>query len=144
MPLGQLTKRGMARLTKLSRVQTDGGWLVDILSTDAVCSRFGQLTVFTLGRGAVRANHYHRQKHEWDMVLRGECRVRTEETRSRQRHEYRLRARTPSVLAIPPLEAHAFQNVGQTEAWVIVYMDRKYDPKDADTYPYQVIPPGSA
>ncbi|NPA90719.1 MAG: cupin domain-containing protein [Chloroflexi bacterium] len=102
---------------------------------------FGEIYISWAAPGAVKANHYHRETHEWFCLLLGEIELVLEDPETGERRVLHLRAEDPKVVMVPPGIAHAFRNVGNGEAHLLAYADRPYDAAHPDTIPYQVIRP---
>ena len=115
------------------------GRVFEILHPEHVgVAGFGQVYVFTVTPGQTKGDHYHTRKTEWFCVLSGEGVLDLCERSTGTRESIPMSGEVPSVVRIPPGDAHAMRNVGQTELVVVAYITEPFSPANPDTFPYQV------
>jgi UDP-2-acetamido-2,6-beta-L-arabino-hexul-4-ose reductase len=130
----------VAFISRIARPDARGWFLKVIYGNEAhVPTGTGEVYVVTALPGQVRGNHYHPEASEWFTVISGTaqlylCDVATGETQQRT-----LDTVQPVTVYVPAGVAHAFKNPEDAvePAWLVVYADRAYDPKD--TVPYELI-----
>jgi len=110
------------------------GWLAEVVKSE----RAGQVFVSTSAPGVVRGNHWHEQKVERFVVLRGEAAIRLRRVGGEEVHEYRPPPDRPTVVTIPPGYTHNLENVGDDELLVLFWANEVFDPERPDTIPEEV------
>jgi hypothetical protein len=88
----------------------------------------------TMTPGAIMGNHYHKQTLVFYFLTRGCAQVRTLHTQTGERSEFLLRANEGVLLK--PDESHAITYLEESD--FLLLKSRRYDPADADTYPFPV------
>ncbi|MBI5148222.1 WxcM-like domain-containing protein [Candidatus Pacearchaeota archaeon] len=89
----------------------------------------------TFHPGMVRGNHYHLEKIEW-IIAPEESRIEIilEDIKTKTRRKFILD--NLERLTIGPGVAHAFKNIGDVKAIMIVQRSKEYNP--ADDYHYEL------
>lgn len=122
------------------------GFLVDFLKGDELPVEnrsLGQIYFVTFeSPAAIRGNHYHTEKNEWFVVIRGKIRMVVKDLETGETAERILDGEHDEYerIYIPQKTIHAFQNLGDT-AMMINYADKPYHMDDPDTHPYVLIKP---
>lgn len=89
--------------------------------------------------GAVRGNHYHKNKHEYFFVIQGKCLIVVEDIEKHEKEELLVEDKDNIIVDMEPNKAHAMKNVGDNELILLALVNEILDQKNPDTYPYQVI-----
>lgn len=89
--------------------------------------------------GVVRGNHYHTQKTEWFYIIQGTCRMVKENIKTKKREEIIIKADDNLIIFMKPLQAHAFENIGNDEMILLAFINEPLDKKNPDTIGYKVI-----
>jgi dTDP-4-dehydrorhamnose 3,5-epimerase len=139
--MGNDMKNKISRRT-LDRKVDHRGWLVKILMRQHLESNtdFGEIYITTATPGNVKGNHYHRETTEWFCVLAGTARLVTQDTNTGETDELIMSADEPSVVTVPPVIAHAFENIGDDNMMLLAYADVPYDASSPDEVKFEVIP----
>jgi len=124
---------------KLPKVSDNRGWLTEILSSEA-----GQKIVnihYSYSKpGAIRGNHYHKNKTELLCVTFGKGRLVLEENVTKERKELSLNGELPVLVEIPPEVAHAIENNDPNiPMHLLVIQKGESASTDSDTYRRQII-----
>ncbi|HLC59848.1 MAG TPA: dTDP-4-dehydrorhamnose 3,5-epimerase family protein [Candidatus Nanoarchaeia archaeon] len=116
------------------------GWLAEIFRPEDVNNTMnGQVTITTAHPGIVKANHYHKKMNEWYCVIKGKMHLVLKDMKSGEKKEIMLSEDDLKIIKISPGLAHGFRNVGDDMLFVLMYIDRPFDPNDPDTFPEVVI-----
>lgn len=117
------------------------GRVVELLRREELpVTEFGQIYISTVKPGKVKANHFHKEKHEWICVIRGEGLVVLKDIEEDDnRREYVLSGGKPATIYVPPYIAHGIKNLGKEEMTLVIYSTRPYDRSDPDTFPLKVL-----
>lgn len=91
---------------------------------------FGQVSLNVIKPGEIKGGHYHFRKTERFFIIKGEVSAKLDGLNGFK--DVRLTA--GDYIDIAPLVKHSFLNVGQDDAYMIIYCDEAYSPDDADTY----------
>ena len=123
----------------------EGGWLLKAVRgeyTDG--APFGEIYVVGALPGAVRGNHYHPKTTEWFVVVRGQARLLVADPANpdTDRRQIAMGGADHVCVKIPPMVAHAVENVGAGEMLLLALADRPYDPDDTDTLPCEIAGAG--
>lgn len=89
--------------------------------------------------GIVRGNHYHEHKIEWFCIIKGTCRLVTEDIKTKRREETIIHDTDDILFRAEPFVAHAMENVGKGEMIFLGFVNEVLDKKNPDTYSYKVI-----
>jgi len=82
--------------------------------------------------GQTRANHVHRAQTEVLCVVGGRFRVVVRDLSSGEQAECVFDASEPVKITMLPGVAHAFENVGDSDAHILGYSDRRFDASDIE------------
>ena len=125
---------------KLVKHVDNRGWLAEIFRPDDVNKTMkGQITVTTAYPGIVKANHYHKKMNEWYCVIKGKMHLISKDMKTGEKKEMTLSDDDLRIIRIAPGIAHGFKNTGDDMLFVLMYIDRPFDPNDTDTFPEVVI-----
>ena len=91
---------------------------------------FGQVSLNVIKPGETKGGHYHFRKTERFFIIKGEVLARLDGLNGSKD----VRLTVGDYIDIPPLVKHSFINVGQEDAYMIIYCDEAYSPDDTDTY----------
>ena len=127
--------------TKKLVKHVDGrGWLAEIFRPSDVNNTMnGQVTVTTAHPGIVKANHYHKKMNEWYCVIQGKMHLVLKDMKTGEKKDVILSEDDLKIIKISPGVAHGFKNVGDGMLFVLMYIDRPFDPNDTDTFIEVVI-----
>ncbi len=123
------------------KVHTDNrGWLAEIFRPqDTNNTMKGQVTITTAHPGIVKANHYHKRKHELYCVIKGEMKLVLKDMNTGKSEEHLLTEDKLQIVMIPPNVAHGFKNTGNQMMHLLMYIDEPFDSNDPDIFPETVI-----
>ena len=93
-----------------------------------------QCFVSTTKPGVIRGNHYHKEKIERFIVLKGNAKVSIRKKHHNDTVEYLVNGDIPSYIDIPTLHTHNIENIGDSEMLVLFWAHQLYDPNEPDTY----------
>lgn len=128
----------MLNKTKLRRYTDNRGYLVE--NTDPEILKESKHFLYTTtAPGIVRGNHYHEHKIEWFCIIKGTCRLVTEDIKTKRREETIINDTDDILFRTEPFVAHAMENIGDTEMIFLGFVNEMLDRKNPDTYPYKVI-----
>jgi UDP-2-acetamido-2,6-beta-L-arabino-hexul-4-ose reductase len=89
--------------------------------------------------GAVRGNHYHKEKQEFFFVIQGKCEIAIKDLKSEQSESIIVSDKDNLLVSVEPNKAHAIKNVGKNELILLALVNKPLDQNNPDTYPYKVI-----
>lgn len=116
------------------------GWLAEIFRPEDVNKTMnGQVTITTAHPGVVKANHYHKRKHEWYCVIKGKMKLVLKDIKTGKKEEMILSENELKIVKIGPNIAHGLKNIGNEMLWLLMYIDETFDKDDPDTYTEIVI-----
>ena len=84
--------------------------------------------------GVTRGNHYHKEKIERFVVLKGKAKISIRRKFLNEVVEYFVNGETPSYIDIPTLCTHNIENIGDTEMIVLFWAHQLFDVNNPDTY----------
>lgn len=91
---------------------------------------FGQVSLNVIKPGEKKGGHYHFRKTERFFIIKGEVLAELDGLNGSKD----VRLTVGDYIDVAPLVKHSFINVGQEDAYMIIYCDEAYSPDDADTY----------
>lgn len=91
---------------------------------------FGQVSLNVIKPGETKGGHYHFRKTERFFIIKGEVLAKLD----RLNGSKDVRLTVGDYIDVAPLVKHSFMNVGQEDAYMIIYCDEAYSPDAADTY----------
>jgi len=97
-----------------------------------------QCFVSTTKPGITRGNHYHHEKIERFVVLKGKGKISLRRKYQDEIVEYIVDGAFPSYVDIPTLHTHNIENVGDSEMLVLFWSHQLYDSSNPDTYVEEV------
>lgn len=103
------------------------GVIKDLLQDETI----NAVTIITFTKGAVRANHYHKETYQWNYVLSGAIKIITQ-LEGGEKVET-LMNKGDFVLTVPN-ESHALTAVVQSELLVLTKGPRGGDKYENDTF----------
>lgn len=122
-------------IKKLDVKKDARGWLAEIIHPEDVGDpNFGQIHITVVNPGKVRGNHYHKKRTEWFSVIKGKGTLFLKNMTNGEEKKIAMGLEDLSVIKIPPMYFHSFENTGQDEMYLLVYGDSKFDSNDPDTY----------
>lgn len=90
----------------------------------------GQVSLNVIKPGETKGGHYHFRKTERFFIIKGEVLAKLDGLNGSKD----VRLTVGDYIDVAPLVKHSFINVGQDDAYMIIYCDEAYSPGDADTY----------
>lgn len=132
------------KITKATKRRDKRGFLVDFLKQEELTAsdkRLGQIYFVTFDNtSSVRGNHYHINKKEWFVAVRGKLKVVLEDIKTKERIQFVLDGDTDEYerIFIGAKIAHAFRNITKT-AMMINYCNKAYHKENPDTYTYKLM-----
>lgn len=95
----------------------------------------GQTSFSTTVPGITRGNHFHLHKCERFAVVRGKARISLRKVLTDEVVHFDVTGDEPVVVDMPTLWSHNITNTGDDELLTLFWINRLFDPSDADTYP---------
>lgn len=126
------------KVFSLDKKQDDRGWLIENESS-VIRNAMKHFLVSVSKPGAVRGQHYHKNKKEWFIVIKGTAEVVFEDVNTKESTRIVVDGKEPKVIETFPLIAHAFKNIGKDEMYLVAIVNEPLDRKNPDTFPYKVI-----
>lgn len=120
------------------------GFLVDFLKGDEVENsdkQLGQIYLVTFDKkNAIRGNHYHKNKKEWFVAIKGKLKVKLEDLETKEIKDFILDGDSDEYERIYIEEniAHSFESI-TNEAMMINYSNKPYHKDNPDTFFYKLI-----
>lgn len=99
----------------------------------------GQISFFTIERGATRGGHYHNTKCERFLLLDGTAEFGFENVCSSEQFKIKISASEHKVIDSPPGWSHYIKNIGEEVCIVGVWASEVFDPENPDTFRYAII-----
>ncbi|MCP5396157.1 MAG: SDR family oxidoreductase [Sphingomonadaceae bacterium] len=99
----------------------------------------GQTFLSTTQPGITRGNHFHLDKVERFLVVRGEAVIRIRKVLSDEVWEYRVSGDAPAPVDMPTLHTHSIENAGDTELLTLFWTHDLFDPANPDTFADKVL-----
>lgn len=126
---------------RLDPRRDDRGCLVETVRAHG---RGGQSFLSLTVPGALRGGHFHLEKLERFVVVRGRARIRLRRLFTGEVHRYDVTGDEPVAIDMPTMWAHDLMNVGDDELVTSFWTDAVFDPAAPDTYPEAVELPHTA
>jgi UDP-2-acetamido-2,6-beta-L-arabino-hexul-4-ose reductase len=118
---------------KLPLITDSRGWLTEILESEP--SETIQNVHFAVSEpGALRGNHYHKNKIEWQLVTNGAGTVTLEDNDTKEKTQFTVSGESPTLIKIPSNVTHSILNSGNSPMHILIITNQKHDPKDSDTF----------
>ena len=99
----------------------------------------GQTFLSTTKPGIVRGDHFHLNKVERFLVLKGEAIIRVRRVLRDEIWEYRVTGDDPTPIDMPTLHTHSIENIGNTELLTLFWTNEIFDQENPDTYADKVL-----
>jgi len=96
------------------------------------------VALVTSKKGAVRANHYHKQDHQYMYLLSGAYESHSLDTRDPKKRQV-LYAKPGDIVSTPPLVAHAQKFTEDSVFLALTTREREQGKYESDTIAYPVI-----
>lgn len=126
-------------LKLLEKHLDERGLLFEVLRDDEIKENINQVYFSISKPNAIRGNHYHKRKVEWFSVVDGVGTLILEDIKSNVKEKLTLTGKTPAIVKIKPGIAHAIQNTGHEDMYLIVISSEVFNPEEQDTFPGIVI-----
>lgn len=108
---------------------------------DAYCDLFdglpGDVNLFVVKPGQRTCWHRHQKQTDQFRVLMGKIRLGTIKD---GKHAYVTLARPDWKLTIEPGLWHGYENIGDEPAFLLMYLDQKYDSRDEEKMDEELVP----
>jgi UDP-2-acetamido-2,6-beta-L-arabino-hexul-4-ose reductase len=102
---------------------------------EAVKNRNGGQTFFSTTRpGITRGNHYHFNKVERFLVVKGTAVIRIRRLLDDHVEEFHVSGAAPVYVDMPTLHTHSITNIGDEELLTLFWSHEIFDPANPDTY----------
>lgn len=88
--------------------------------------------------GVTRGNHFHRNKIERFLVVKGEAVIRVRHVFESKVYEFIVSGDKPTYVDIPTLHTHSIVNKGTSQLLTMFWAHEIFDPKNPDTYAIEV------
>lgn len=98
----------------------------------------GQTSISTSVPGITRGDHYHLDKIERFVVIRGQARIRVRQLLTDEIKTYDVSGDAPMVIDMPTLCTHNITNTGDSEMVTLFWAADHFDPSHPDTFPEPV------
>lgn len=99
----------------------------------------GQVFLSTTRPGITRGNHYHRNKVERFLVIKGNAVIKIRHILDDAIREFFVCGDTPAYVDIPTLHTHSITNIGNTELLTLFWCHEHYNSRFPDTYSQSVM-----
>lgn len=99
----------------------------------------GQTFLSTTKPGVTRGNHFHLNKVERFLVVRGDAIIRVRKVMSSKVWEFRVSGNKPTAIDMPTLHTHSIENVGKDDLVTLFWTQDLFDPGNTDTYADEVL-----
>lgn len=119
---------------KLEIKKDDRGWLTEILRGEKITKPFGQIFLSVAKPNITKGNHYHKRKTEWFCVIKGKANLILKDIDTNETKEIPLNEEEPTLVLIPPKVSHKIINLGETDLYLLAYVDETFNKEDPDTF----------
>ena len=99
----------------------------------------GQCFLSTTKPGITRGNHFHINKVERFVVVRGQAVIRIRKVLTNEIREFSVKGDTPEALDMPTLHTHSIENTGDGDLLTLFWTHDLFDPANPDTYADEVM-----
>lgn len=99
----------------------------------------GQTFLSTTHPNVTRGNHFHLNKVERFLVVKGEAIIRIRKVLSEEVWEYQVTGDTPTAIDMPTLHTHSIENIGNEELVTLFWTHEMFDPNRPDTFADKVL-----
>ncbi|WP_280551796.1 NAD-dependent epimerase/dehydratase family protein [Halomonas sp. 25-S5] len=104
----------------------------------------GQAFLSTTRPGITRGNHYHFNKVERFLVVKGQAVIRIRRLLDDHVQEFHVSGDAPSYVDMPTLHTHSITNTGDEELLTMFWSHEIFDPENPDTYFEPVLNPDAS
>ena len=118
----------------LSQFCDERGWLTEIFASDDNSKKIKKIHFAVSKPGAVRGNHYHKNRTEWLCVTSGTGKILLEDICTYERQELIVTGDDPFLVKILPGTVHAIENITDAPLHILVIVNEKPDPDNPDTH----------
>lgn len=108
------------------------------LITNLFEGRVEHIALITSKKGAVRANHYHKEDHQYIYLVSGAFESHSVDVRNPKQRQV-LKVKPGDIIDTPPLIAHAQKFTEDSVFLALSTRQRESGKYEADTIAYQVI-----
>jgi len=124
------------KIYERKKISDSKGWFLKIINglEKNLPDFTGEIYLISANSGECRANHYHREAHEWFTLVRGKAKMIIEDVLTKERMEIDLDSNNPKTVYIPCKIAHAFKNKLSEPYLLVTYTDKLFDPVDTIDY----------
>jgi UDP-2-acetamido-2,6-beta-L-arabino-hexul-4-ose reductase len=88
--------------------------------------------------GIIRGNHYHERKREWFYVIQGKMKLYVMDLKTKEKDEIIIDSNSPELVEMEPSIVHTIENIGQDDLIFLGIVNEAFDPKNPDTFSYQL------
>ena len=89
--------------------------------------------------GITRGDHFHIDKVERFLVVRGKANIRLRKVLTDELHEFTVSGDQPVAIDMIPLYTHSIENVGDEDLYTLFWTHEMFDPNAPDTYADSVL-----
>lgn len=111
----------------------DRGSFTELLKSNS----FGQVSVNIIKPGITKGGHYHFNKWEQFIVVKGVCEIEETNIFTNEKELYRVDDTNIDSVYMKPGFLHSIKNIGNEDAVVIIYANENYDPDNPDTHTFK-------
>ncbi len=126
------------KIIRLIKRKDPRGWLIEN-NNRLIKESMRHFLISSSKPGVVRGQHYHSRKREWFLVLKGKAKIVCKALGSNDIKEIYMSEERPEMVEIPPMIAHAIENIGDKEMLLFAVVNESLDRRDPDTFPHRVI-----
>lgn len=94
----------------------------------------GQTFLSTTRPGVTRGEHFHFEKVERFLVIRGQATIRVRRLFDHHVDEFVVSGHAPAAIDMPTLHTHSITNTGDEELLTLFWSNEIFDPDNPDTY----------
>jgi len=106
-------------------------------STKGGCG--SQTFMSTTVPGITRGDHFHIDKVERFLVVKGKAVIRLRKVLTDELYEFTVSGDTPVAIDMIPLYTHSIENIGDEELYTLFWTNQMFDPETPDTYADPVL-----
>ena len=99
----------------------------------------GQTFMSTTVPGVTRGDHFHLEKVERFLVVRGQAVIRLRKVLTDELFEFTVSGDEPVAIDMIPLYTHSIENIGEEELYTLFWTHEMFDPNAPDTYADPVL-----
>jgi UDP-2-acetamido-2,6-beta-L-arabino-hexul-4-ose reductase len=99
----------------------------------------GQISINVIKPKMIKGNHYHHEKEEKYLVVKGHCLLLLRKLFTEEIIKYDISDQKLEIVDIPEGYTHSIENVGEDDAIVLMWSNQVYDINKPDTFVEEVI-----